>query len=119
MDNDGDGIIDNVNRRPCCPRGPAFAAGRLIVGFKPGTPRKRAEEIARAVGASRIEKVLVDEPPLYLVGVPVGKEMDLIPSLRDFAEVSTAEPDVVPCIPEHPPCEQCPCGLVCPTSPPG
>jgi len=119
VDNDGDGIIDNVNRRPCCPRGPAFVAGRLVVGFKAGTPRQRAEEIARAAGASGIENVLVDEPPLYLVAVPVGKEMLLILAFRRFPEVVTAETRDVPCLPEHPPCEHCPCGLVCPTPRPG
>jgi Fervidolysin N-terminal prodomain len=118
-DNDDDGIVDNVNPRPCCPRGAAYVAGRLVVGFAKGTSRKRAEEIVRAAGASGIEKLLVDEPPLYQVSVPAGKETALVPAFRRFAEVTTAEPDFVPCLPERPPCERCPCGLVCPPPSPG
>lgn len=102
----------------CCPIG-GFAAGELIVGFQPGTTSDRVEEIAMELGISVVE-LLFDLPSgtVYMMGVPVGQELAFIPLFGAFPEVRYSETNNIVCIPELPPCECCPSGVICPTLPP-
>lgn len=101
----------------CCPIG-AFAAEELVVSFQPETTLDRVEEIAAELGTSIIMSLGISFGPVYLMGVPVGQELALIPFFEAFPEVSNASTNLIACIPESLPCECCPSGLICPPLPP-
>jgi len=106
-------FTQNVEAQSCCPSG--FVAGEVIVGFAPGTTGDRVSEIASAVGASVIRLIFDWETgPAYLMDVPVGKELIFASLFESYSEVRYAEPDHIMCIPELPPCDCCPLGLICP-----
>ena len=102
----------------CCPIG-GVVPGELILGFQQGTTLDRVEKIAEELGTSVIKLLTISSPdPIYLMGVPVGQELAFISLFEAIPEVLHAETNNIVCIPELPPCECCPPGVICPTLPP-
>jgi hypothetical protein len=102
---------------PCCPAG-AIATGSILVEFEPGTTEQTAAEIAAALGASVLQHyVHIDD---YLIGVPVGHELELVARFDERPEVVVASPNGIGCVPESYRCDCCPPSeqIICPNLPP-
>ena len=109
-------LQQSVTSSSCCPGG-AYRAGEIIVSFEEGTTLERVEEIVLQVGALVITQI---SSPTHtsLIGVPIGEEVLYLALFEAFPEVPFASLNRAVCIPIDPPCECCPCGLICSDLPP-
>ena len=101
----------------CCPAG-ALITGSILVEFQPGTTEQTAAEIVAALGASVLRHFVHFD--VYQIGVPPGRELELVARLEERSEVIGATPNEIFCIPEAYRCACCPPSdhIFCPQLPP-
>jgi hypothetical protein len=72
---------------------PQFAEDQVFVMFQAGTPRARAEELARALGAVVLRQSALDHPWYTYLLPPDSNEDDIAVALRSEFDVRVATPN--------------------------
>lgn len=100
----------------CCPAG-AIGTEVILVEFLPGVSEQAVAQVVAALGAS-VSRHL-ENIDVYIIGVPHGRELELVARFNEQPEVEQASPNTISCFPESPRCACCPPSerILCPNLP--